>query len=215
MAESIDFYFDFASPYGYFASLSLDALAAKHGRTVTWRPILLGAVFKVTGMKANVQQPLRGDYLLHDVKRIGRLLGCPLTVPPALPVNPLMATRAYWWRFDRDPEKAKDLARAFYHAHWGEGRDIGPIEMVMAVAEETGLDPVALAEAMQDPAVKDRLRDETGKAIARGVFGSPFIIVDGEPFWGWDRLGMIDHWLSTEGESTLKGPLRAVDHPHR
>ncbi|HYG91629.1 MAG TPA: 2-hydroxychromene-2-carboxylate isomerase [Azospirillum sp.] len=199
MAAPIDFYFDFASPYGYFASLRIDELAAKHGRTVTWRPILLGAVFKVTGMKPNTHQPLRGDYLVHDVRRIARLMGCPFTYPQAMPVNPLMASRAYWGQFVRDPERAKALARALYRAHWGEGSDIGPIETVLDVAAAASFDRDEVAADVQEPAVKDRLRDETDKAIARGVFGSPFIVVGDEPFWGWDRLDMVDRWLGTGG----------------
>ncbi len=199
MASSIDFYFDFASPYGYFASLRIDELAAKHGRTVAWHPILLGAVFKVTGMKPNMQQPLRGEYLQHDVNRIARLMGCPFAFPAVMPVNPVAAARAYWWQFAQSPESAKALARALYHAHWGEGRDIGSPEAVADVAGAMGLDPAAVAAGMQDQTVKDRLREETNGAIGRGVFGSPFVLVGDEPFWGWDRLDMIDRWLATGG----------------
>lgn len=199
MAEPIDFYFDFASPYGYFASLGIDELAVKHGRSVTWRPVLLGAIFKVTGMKPNLQQPLRGEYLQHDTTRIARLLGCPFTFPASTPVNPVAASRAYWWRFGQDPEAAKGLVRALYHAHWGEGRDIGNADTVAEVAGGTGLDPTAVLAGMQEQAVKDRLREETERAIARGVFGSPFVLVGDEPFWGWDRLDMVDRWLTTGG----------------
>ena len=199
MAEPIDFHFDFASPYGYFASLSVDAAAAKHGRTVTWRPVLLGAVFKVTGMRPVLEQPLRGEYLRHDVTRIARLLGCPFAFPDSTPVNPLAASRAYWWRFAEDPEGAKALARALFHAHWGEGRDIGPPETVLDVAASLGLDRAAVAAGMQDQTAKDRLRAETDRAVSGGVFGSPFMTVDGEPFWGWDRLDMLDRWLERGG----------------
>ncbi|ANC90653.1 2-hydroxychromene-2-carboxylate isomerase [Azospirillum humicireducens] len=203
MPDPIDFYFDFASPYGYFASLRIDELAAKHGRTVTWRPVLLGAIFKVTGMKPNLQQPLRGEYLTHDVGRIARLTGAPFTFPDSAPVNGVAASRAFYWLTDGHPEQAKLLARALYHAHFAEGRDIGPAETVAEIAGRTlgslGIDRAAAAAALQDPTVKDRLRTETDDAVERGVFGSPFVIVDGEPFWGWDRLDMVDRWLATGG----------------
>ena len=199
MGAPIEFYFDFASPYGYFASLGIDALGAKHGRGVTWRPVLLGAVFKVTGMRPVLEQPLRGEYLRHDVGRIARLLGCPYRFPDSTPVNPLAASRAYWWRFAEDPDSAKDLARALFHAHWGEGRDIAAADTVVEVAASLGLDPALVAAGMQDQTAKDRLRAETDQAVARGVFGSPFMLVDGEPFWGWDRLDMLDRWLATGG----------------
>lgn len=199
MADPIDFYFDFASPYGYLASLRIDALAATHGRTVTWRPILLGAVFKVTGMKPIMEQPLRGEYLTLDVDRIARLTGAPLRFPDVMPVAAVNASRAYYWLLDSSESQAKRLAAALFHAHWGEGRDIGPADAVAEVARSLGLDSGAVLAAMQDPDVKDRLREENERAMDRGVFGSPFVIVDDEPFWGWDRLDMVDRWLKTGG----------------
>jgi 2-hydroxychromene-2-carboxylate isomerase len=199
MAAALDFYFDFASPYGYFASLSIDERAARHGRRVVWRPILLGAVFKVTGMRAVVEQPLRGDYLHRDVARIARLLKAPLKTPPVVPVNALAASRACWWLYGRDPEESKALARALYHATWGEGRDIAPAAVVAEVATGIGIDADAVMAGMHEQSTKDRLRDETEKAIARGVFGSPFVFVDDEPFWGWDRLDMVERWMVEGG----------------
>ncbi|MGH8677651.1 MAG: DsbA family protein, partial [Burkholderiales bacterium] len=69
MVNPIEFYFDFSSPYGYFGSTRISALAAKHGRSVVWKPILLGAVFKVTGSGPLPSQPLKGDYSLRDIAR--------------------------------------------------------------------------------------------------------------------------------------------------
>ena len=80
-----------------------------------------------------------------------------------------------------------------------EGRDITDAETVAAIAEPLGIDRDALLAAVQDPAIKQRLKDETGLAIEAGVFGSPFFIIDGEPFWGSDRLWMIRRWMKTGG----------------
>jgi 2-hydroxychromene-2-carboxylate isomerase len=195
----IDFYFDFASPYGYLGSLQIDAVAARHGRTVAWRPILLGVVFKLTGMKANMHQPLRGDYLRHDTARCARELRVPYTFPKVMPLNPVAASRAVYWLESRDVGRARALAAAIYHAHWGEGRDLESPEAVAEVAASLGLDRAAVLDGIQQPEVKDRLRRETDTAIARGVFGAPFFFVDGEPFWGADRIAQIDHWLATGG----------------
>ncbi|WP_207484266.1 2-hydroxychromene-2-carboxylate isomerase [Arenibaculum pallidiluteum] len=196
MAPPLEFYFDFASPYGYLAATQVDAMAARHGRTVAWRPVLLGAIFKLTGMRPVVEQPLRREYLLRDAGRFARLLGVPLTVPPVVPANPLVASRAFWWLHDRDEAAAARFARAIYDAHWGQGRDISPSEAVLAIAAEQGLDTVALRDGVSDGAVKARLRAETERAIARGVFGAPFLFVDGEPFWGADRLDQVERWMA-------------------
>ncbi len=196
----IDFYFDFASPYGYLGSLRIDALAARHGRTVSWRPILLGAVFKITGMKPNMHQPMRGNYLRHDTARTAREWGVPYSFPAVMPLNPVAASRAVYWLDAEDPARAHDLAVALYHAHWGEGRDLEAPEAVAEVAATAlGIDRVALLEGVNRPEVKHRLRAETETAIARGVFGAPFFFVDNEPFWGADRLDQIDRWLARGG----------------
>jgi 2-hydroxychromene-2-carboxylate isomerase len=199
MTAPLDFWFDFASPYGYLASTRIDDLAARHGRAVRWRPILLGAVFKVSGMKAVTEQPLRGGYLAHDVPRFSRLLGVPLTMPAKMPLHALAACRAYWWLEPSDPAKAHALAKAVYHAHWGEGRDVTTPEQVAEVAAQLGIPAAELIAGVREPLVKDRLRAETDEAIRLGVFGAPFFMIDGEPFWGADRLDQIDQWLTRGG----------------
>ncbi len=199
MAEPIDFYFEFASPYGYFASLRIDAIAAAHEREVAWRPIMLGAALKLTGGGPNMHLPLKGPYLLHDAPRFARLLDVPFRVPPVMPMNSLAASRAFWWLDGQDSDMAKGFAQAVYHAHWGEGRDMSAPEQVAEVGAGLGLDPGELVAATQDPAIKARLKEETDRSLERGVFGSPFVLVDGEPFWGVDRLDQVERWLATGG----------------
>ena len=199
MAEPIDFYFEFASPYGYLASTQIEAIATRLGRTVAWHPIMLGAAFKETGAKPLTQTPLKGPYLLHDVPRFARLLGVPLTLPPVMPMNSLAASRACVWVEEENPAEAKRLAQALLHVHWGEGRDLSAPEAVAEVAAGPGIDRGALLTAVADQRIKDRLKELTQAAIERGVFGSPFVFVDGEPFWGADRLPQIEAWLSEGG----------------
>jgi len=199
MTDPIAFYFDFASPYGYLASTQIDALAEKHGRAVDWRPIMLGAAMKVTGGQPLVQIPMRGDYSRRDMPRFARYLGVPFEFPPVMPILTLAAARAVYWCRDRDPELAHQLAKALFHAHFGEGRDIAQPEQVAEVAQTLNIDEQNLLQAVQAPEVKERLKAETGAAIELGVFGSPFFIVDGEPFWGADRLDQLDRWLESGG----------------
>ena len=199
MANPIDFYFDFSSPYGYFASTQIDELAAKHGRTVTWRPILLGAVFKITGGQPLATIPLKNSYSAHDMARSARLLNVPFKLPTKFPVAGQAPSRAFYWVGDKDPALAKKLAHALYHAYFAEDRDISNPEVTSNVAAKIGLDKGELTQALNDPAVKERLRTEVDAAIERGVFGSPYIVIDGEPFWGADRLDQIGRWLATGG----------------
>ncbi len=199
MSDPIEFYFEFASPYGYLASTQIEDLGARHGREVAWYPIMLGAAFKETGARPLMQTPLKGPYLRRDVPRFARLLGVPFKEPPIMPANSLAASRAFVWLAVDDQQLAKRLAQAVFQAHWGEGRDIGAPELVAEIAAPLGIAPAALLEAVAQPAIKDLLKHATAAAIERGVFGSPFIFVDGEPFWGADRLGQVDAWLARGG----------------
>lgn len=199
MSKPVDFYFDFSSPYGYLASHEIDALAAKHGRSVTWRPYLMGVAMKQSGAKPLTERPLIGDYAARDFARSARKLEIPFVLPSQFPIGPVAACRAYYWLLDVDAEKAKVLARGLYAAYFGYDRNIAEVDVVLECAEAAGLDKQAVADGMQSQPVKDRLRAETEAAIARGVFGSPFFIIDDEPFWGHDRLPQVDAWLQSGG----------------
>ncbi|MGB8337453.1 MAG: 2-hydroxychromene-2-carboxylate isomerase [Burkholderiales bacterium] len=199
MPAPIEFYFDFSSPYGYMAAEKIDALGAKHGRSTDWHPVLLGAIFKVTGGQPPAGVPIKGDYFKHDFARSARLLGVPYRHPSIFPISSVAPSRAVYWLKDRDAEKSKTLARALYHAFFVEDRDIQNVEVVMDVAVTLGIKRDELTAALNDPAVKDRLKNEVQQAMDKGVFGSPYIIIDGEPFFGADRLDQVDKWLATGG----------------
>ena len=195
----LDFYFDFSSPYGYLAAEQIEALAKRHGRQVAWRPFLLGAVYKKIGGQPLVHQPLKGDYSLRDMQRSARELGLALRFPESFPFASVAACRAVFWRQAGDPTAAGDLVMALYRRAFAEGGDIASSEGVLAVAESLGIERSARERALQDPLVKEKTRAEVEAALERGVFGSPFIIVEDEPFWGADRLPVIERWLSRGG----------------
>jgi 2-hydroxychromene-2-carboxylate isomerase len=199
MSNPIEFYFDFSSPYGYLAACQIDDLAGELGRSVVWRPYLMGAAMKVTGRGPLVNHPLVGEYTRKDLQRSARYIGVPMSMPEPFPVATVAACRAYYWLLDQEEEKAKALAMALYRAFFAEGRNIGETEVVLDVAASLGIDRQALASALQDPQVKEKLKVVTDDAIARGIFGSPFVIVDGEAFWGSDRLDQVRRWLETGG----------------
>ncbi len=199
MPDPIEFYFDFSSPYGYLAACQIDDLGGEFGRGVVWRPYLMGAAMKVTGRGPLVNNPLVGEYTRKDLQRSARFIGVSISLPEPFPVATVAACRAYYWLLDQDEEKAKALAMALYRAFFVDGRNIGETEVVLDLAASLGIDREALASALQDPQVKEKLKVVTDDAIARGIFGSPFVIVDGEAFWGSDRLDQIRRWLETGG----------------
>lgn len=203
---AIDFYFDFSSPYGYLMSEKIDDLAARHGRAVRWRPVLLGPIFKVTGGVPLTQAPVKGDYAKRDFMRSARFLDVPFALPPNFPVSTQHAARAYYWLQDHDDALARAFAHAVYRAYFVEGRDISAQAEVIRLAAKVGAGDMKspagvtpIAEALGGAELKERLRAEVDAAMAQGVCGSPYVIIDGEPFLGVDRLPQIERWLANEG----------------
>jgi len=192
----LEFYFDFSSPYGYLASERIDALAAQYGRTVKWRPVLLGVIFKATGAAPLTTVPLKGDYARLDFVRSARFMGIPYRPPSRFPLPTQMAARAYYWLHDRDCAMARAFAHAVYRALFVDDRDISDPEVVLAIAAAVGADRAALGEAVESPEIKARLKAEVAAALEMGVFGSPFILCDGEPFMGADRLPQLEARLA-------------------
>jgi 2-hydroxychromene-2-carboxylate isomerase len=199
VAGPIEFYFDFSSPYGYLAAHRIEAVGAESGREVLWRPILLGAVFKATGQSPLVSQPLRGPYHLHDLQRTARRQKLRFQLPADFPMATIAAARAFYWVEQRSPAEAKRLAVALFDAVFAQGINISATDSVVAIAQAAGFDSDDLRAGIAAAEIKARLKAETDRAIERGIFGSPFFIVDGEAFWGNDRIPDLRDWLASGG----------------
>jgi 2-hydroxychromene-2-carboxylate isomerase len=201
MRPSLDFYFDFISPFGYLASLRVDALAARFGRECRWQSMLLGvSVLKVMGMRPLTEIPLKGDYLGRDLARylrrhklaLSRTRGTP-------PSNPLPAGRAFHFIDQHDQELAKRVAKAILDSYWRQGLDIGSAEAVIAIAEHAGADAKGLLNAFAEGQADRLFRAAVDRSLALGVFGSPFFLVDGEPFFGLEKMELLEEWLASGG----------------
>ncbi len=198
--KPIEFYFDFSSPYSYIASEWIEALAARHGRTVDWRAILLGATFQAAELKSPVSYPMKREYSLRDFARSARFAGVPYTFPQKFPIPTQNAARLFWWLKSADPARAAAWARQGLRALFTRGVDLSDGASLRALAAEFGLDANEAESVWNDPQWKARLKAANDAAIAAGVFGAPFFVVDGEPFWGNDRRVQIERWLD-------KGPF--------
>lgn len=195
----VDFYFEFSSPYGYIASRLVEDFEKRIGRPVAWRPILLGPVFKLTGSAPLVDIPLKGEYSRKDFVRSARFYKVAFAQPEKFPIGTVAALRAFYWVNDRDPAQARTLAKALLESYFARGVDIGPPEAVIEIAKSVGIDGTQLSAALVDPALKERAKREVDASIAAGVFGSPFFVVEGEAFWGVDRMPMVEEWIRTGG----------------
>ncbi len=201
--SSMNFYFDYSSPYGYVASERIEEIATRHGRQVHWCPMLLGAIFKVTGAAPLTEYPVKGAYALHDFNRSAREYKLDYVQPETFPIATVAAARATLWAKERtDPdsaEKTAALVHALYRGFYVDTRPINEARTVVAIAGEVGFDTSQVEQAIGDTTIKTRLRQDIEAAIELGVFGSPTIEIDGELFWGSDRLEQIDRWLTVGG----------------
>jgi len=199
MANPIEFWFDYSSPYSHIAAHRIEAIAAKHGRTVDWKPMMIGFIFKNLSTLPLVEYPLKGEYSKRDFARSARLAGVPWNMPATFPIATVNTARATLWIKQHAPAHLAAFIRAALAAYFVDGKPINDIAVIGALASSVGLDGEAVCNGLSEPAIKDGVRALTDEAYARGVFGAPFMFVDGEPFWGNDRLEQVDRWLETGG----------------
>lgn len=197
----LHFYFDFISPFGYFASLRVQDIARRHDRTVEWHAMLLGvSVLKVMGLKPLLDTPLKGDYIRRDAQRYMRRHGLVLKRGLDDPVmDPRAAGRAFHYVKHHHPALAAPLAQALYDAYWAQGQDLSTADAIAAVPLPAGLDAGWLRAGIASDEAGALLRSAVDASLKAGIFGSPTVVVDGEPFWGVDKLGLLEEWLDCGG----------------
>lgn len=194
--DPIAFYFDLFSPFGYLASTQIEKIAARHGRSVDWRPVLVGiTVLKIMDMRPLPTYPLKGPYLDNEMERFAKLYNVPFKRHGLQNHNSLNAMRAFVWLKEIEPRLATDFAKAIYARLWIEGNDITSMQACADEAEKLGVDRDDLLEALASSRMKHALRRDVQSAIDNGVFGVPFFIADGEKFFGNDHIWMMEHWL--------------------
>ena len=196
MAGAIDFYFDFSSPYGYLAAEMIEALGQRVNRAVNWHPILLGVVFKATGGQPLTMAPMKGPYSENDFRRSAAFYGIPYRAPSVFPIATQNPARAVLWMQEKHPAHAKKFTLELYRAFFRGDRDISKLDVIGDIAAGLGYSAEEVIAATQSDDIKGKLKTNVEAAIAKGIFGSPFFIVDGEQFWGADRLPMMEAWIT-------------------
>ncbi|MGZ5183448.1 MAG: DsbA family protein [Ramlibacter sp.] len=181
----VDFYFDPISPYAWLASRSLERLEGT-GLRIRFVPVLFAGLLKAHGNLGPAEVPAKRTYLFRDVMREAARHGLPFSGPPGHPFNPLTALRMCT-ALDDDEQRRK-LALALFAACWEAGEDISDVAALPRLADAAGFDGEALLTRAATPAVKQALAAATDAAIAEGVFGVPTLRLDGELFWGGDRI---------------------------
>jgi 2-hydroxychromene-2-carboxylate isomerase len=190
---SIDFYFDFSSPFAYLASTQIESICQKHNAVLHWKPMLLGGVFKILGgpiVPLETFSPPKQRYVGVDVERWAQYWGVPFAWPTRFPMKTVAALRIALSLGD----KMLPFVHNVFRAYWAEDQDINNEGTLQKILQEAGFAAEQVLAA-EDPSYKKALIDATQNAVDAGVFGAPATIVNGQLFWGQDRLFLVERVL--------------------
>jgi 2-hydroxychromene-2-carboxylate isomerase len=193
MTKAVEFLFDFGSPTSYLAYKQLPKITARHGARITWTPILLGGVFKATGNASPATVPAKARYMNADLARFAKRYGVVLNFNTHFPVNTLPLMRgavAY-----QATNQFDIYVNAMFDAMWAHPRNLNDPSEIAHVLKDIALDPGDFMDHIERADVKEKLKANTESAVARGVFGAPTFFVDGEMFFGQDRLDFVEEML--------------------
>jgi 2-hydroxychromene-2-carboxylate isomerase len=194
MAPTLEFFFDYGSPFSYLADTQLDGLAARTGAEIAYRPILLGGVFKQTGNASPITIEAKRNYMRVELGRWAKRYGIAPLRNAHFPINTM--------RLMRGAIAAQRAGvfptyhRAVFDAFWARGLNLGDDAVMREVLQQAGLDAVRLNAMSEEQAVKDELRRNTEEAVRRGAFGAPTFFVGEDIFWGNDRLDFVEQALA-------------------
>jgi 2-hydroxychromene-2-carboxylate isomerase len=200
VARTIQYYFTPVSPWTYLGHERFRAIARAAGAAIEVLPVDYGAIFPVSGgLPLAKRAPQRQAYRLVELRRFSEHLGQPLRLQPRhFPVDATLASQLIV-AVDQaqGAERALDLAGALMKAVWAEERNVADEVTLAAILGECGLGN-GLLDAARAPAIEQRYRAHTQRAIDAGVFGAPSYVLDGEIFWGQDRLDFVERALAAQ-----------------
>lgn len=199
MSKVVDYYFSPISPWTYLGHARFADIAKRHGAGINVKPVDFGKVFPVSGgLPLAKRAPQRQAYRMVELKRFRGHLGMPLNLQPKFFPVPADLAAQFIVAAGRagGSDAAMRLAGAVLRACWAEERNVADADTLGAICTEQGMDAAALAAAAQSDAVKAAYEGNTQEAIARNVFGAPSYVIDGEIFWGQDRLEFVERALA-------------------
>ncbi|MCH2163125.1 MAG: 2-hydroxychromene-2-carboxylate isomerase [Marinovum sp.] len=189
----MEFWFEFASTYSYLSAMRIVSMAQDAGVSVAWRPFLLGPIFHAQGWETSPFSiyEAKGRNMWRDVERLTSERGLPYQKPSLFPQHTILAARMSLVALD--VEGGETFVQELYRANFERGEDLSSPGTISNCLARTRLDESLLEQAVT-PGNKQRLKDQTARAIEIGLFGAPSFVVDGEIFWGDDRLEQALRW---------------------
>lgn len=193
MGKKVEFYYDFSSPYTYIASMRIEKICRDNGAELEWKPILLGGLFNDTGVKPAREIENKFAYVKQDTHDTAKRYGVEFHFPALFPLNSVKTMRGAFAAAEKG--KLTEYNHEMFRLYWTEGRDLSNDDVLREAVAGVGIDPEWFIARIGEQEIKDRLREETSKAAARGAFGAPTIFIGEKMFWGNDRLDFVDEYL--------------------
>ncbi|MEY8199996.1 MAG: 2-hydroxychromene-2-carboxylate isomerase [Colwellia sp.] len=194
MTKAVDFYYDYISPASYLAWTQLADICKRSNASINYKPIFLGGVFKANASTSPVIIPAKWAWMKADFLRYAKYYDVPYQHNPHFIFSTVNAMRGAIWALENNQIEAYN--QAMFNAAWVDGKDLSDKNVLTDILERAGINSAAILEAMTQPEMKSALIKSTEEAVKLGIFGAPSMIVDGEMFFGQDRLSWVERALS-------------------
>lgn len=198
--KRLDFYFDFLSPYAYFSWVSLKTLASDYDLDIHYYPVPYPLITNHWGLKGTATIPSKREFVYKDTLRYSRLMKIPFKPPATHPFKPYLSLRLCIEKVAGILQY--DMIEAIWQATWVCAVDMSSEKALLTFLDNKKLPAEAFSALAKTEEIKTHYKEEVSRAIRKGVFGVPTIIIDDELFWGRDQFIYIKHYL--DGHDILK-----------
>jgi 2-hydroxychromene-2-carboxylate isomerase len=204
MAKTVEFYYDYSSPWTYLAFSRIEDVCRRSGAGLDWRPILVGGIFNTVNPSVYESRghPVlpKARYMAKDLKDWAEFYALKLRFPPSVfPVNSVKSLRGALVALEHG--KISEYSRRVFAAYWEHDRDISHDDILGSIVESVGLDGAEYFAKIASAEYKERIRANTDECMRRGGFGSPTMFVGDSMFFGNDRLVLLEHELRKQGNT--------------
>lgn len=193
MPPTLEYFYDYVSPFSYLADSQLAGLKERTGAEIQYRPMLLGGVMKASGNSPPFSVPAKGKYTGADTVRWAKRYGVQMSPNSHFPVNTVLPMRAALVL--GGDQRFPVFHAAIFAGMWNDGLNVGDADVLRVILEKAGFDAGPILERCADQEIKDLLRKNTDQAVERGAFGAPTFFVGDEMFFGNDRLDFVEEAL--------------------
>ena len=195
MSRRLEYFYDYVSPFSYLANSQVPALVERTGAELVYRPFFLGGVMQASGNSPPASVPAKGKYMFTDIARWVKRYGIELKFNPHFPVNTVKPMRGALVALEEGFVSAYN--DALFAAMWREEKNVGDAAVLKEVLDAAGLAADTVLKGIDEPRIKEQLKANSDEAVERGAFGAPTFFVDGEMFFGNDRLDFLEEKLAS------------------